>query len=98
MTYDECRQAWPDKVFWANINLGQYALPEERLREAVISRRERAGKQGLAFEISEDVPENWHESIPLFWIRCANWPECPGQALPGDGNPHRATSSEAPPR
>jgi len=65
MMYDECRRAWPDKVFWANINLDVYALPEERLREAVIARRERAGKRGLAFEISEDVPGNWRESIPV---------------------------------
>jgi len=65
MRYDECRAAWPDKVFWANINVDLYALPQEELREAVIAKRERAGKRGLAFEISEDVPENWRQSIPV---------------------------------
>jgi len=35
------------------------------LREAVAAKRERAGKKVLAFEISEDVPENWRESVPV---------------------------------
>jgi len=65
MTLDECRAAWPDKSFWANINVGLYSLPADELRGAVIAKRERAGKKGLAFEISEDVPENWQESVPV---------------------------------
>jgi hypothetical protein len=65
MMYDECRAAWPDKVFWGNINLGHYSLPEAELREAVISMRQRAGKKGFAFEISEDLPANWETSVPV---------------------------------
>jgi hypothetical protein len=65
MMLDECRAAWPDKSFWSNINIGLYSLPEDDLREAIIAKRERAGKKALAFEISEDVPENWQESIPI---------------------------------
>lgn len=65
MTYDECRAAWPDKVFWGNINVGCYALPPEQLRQAVVEKRNRAGKRGVAFEISEDLPPNWKSSIPL---------------------------------
>lgn len=65
MMLDECRAAWPDKPFWSNINLDLYYLSEAELREAVIAKRERAGKKALAFEISEDVPENWRESIPV---------------------------------
>ena len=65
MTYDQCRIAWPDKSFWANINIDCYYLPEEDLKEQVAAKRERAGKRGLAFEISEDLPANWLESVPV---------------------------------
>jgi hypothetical protein len=65
MTYAECRAAWPDKVFWANINVGLYALPPDELRRAIQAKRARAGKRGLAFEISEDIPLNWREAVPV---------------------------------
>jgi hypothetical protein len=65
MTYDQCRAVWPDKVFWANINVDFYYRPEAELRAEVIAKRERAGKRALAFEISEDLPRNWKTSIPV---------------------------------
>ena len=65
MMYDECRRAWPDLVFWANLNLEDYFRPPDELRQAVIAKRDRAGKRALAFEISEDLPENWGASIPI---------------------------------
>jgi len=65
MTYGRCRGAWPDKVFWANINVDLYYQPEPVLRHAVIEKRQRAGKQALAFEISEDLPTNWQQTIPV---------------------------------
>jgi len=65
LPYDEARAAWPDKTFWANINVDLYSLPPEQLAESVIAKRERAGKRGLAFEISEDVPVNWRESVAV---------------------------------
>jgi hypothetical protein len=65
MMYDECRAAWPDKAFWGNINLEHYYLPPDKLAEEVVAKRERAGKRGFAFEISEDVPKNFAESFPV---------------------------------
>lgn len=65
MTYDQCRAAWPDKVFWANINLDCYNLPPEALRAEVIAKRTRAGKRAFAFEVSEDLPANWQQSFPV---------------------------------
>ena len=65
MMLDECRAAWPDKAFRANVNVGLFSLPPDELREAVIARRERAGKQGLAFEFAEDIPANWREVVPV---------------------------------
>ena len=65
MTYDQCRAAWPDKVFWGNVNIEVYELPPDRLREEIRAKRERAGKRGFAFEISEDLPANWPETVPI---------------------------------
>jgi hypothetical protein len=65
MTYDRCRAAWPGLVFWANINVGLYDRPADELAQAVIDKRDRAGTRGLAFEISEQLPANWRESIPV---------------------------------
>jgi hypothetical protein len=65
MLYDACRAAWPDKVFWAHINVDCYARPPDKLAAAVREKRERAGKRGLAFEVSEDLPPNWEEAIPV---------------------------------
>ena len=63
--FDECRKAWPEKVFWANINMGVYALPPDQLRAEIIAKRNRAGKRGLAFEIAEDLPAAWETAIPV---------------------------------
>ena len=50
---------------WANINVDLYSQPAEVLAQAVIDKRNRAGKKGFAFEISEDMPTNYAESIPV---------------------------------
>ena len=65
MALDECRAAWPDKVLWANINVSLYRLPPADLRRAIIALRQRSGKRAFAFAISEDIPENWRDSIPV---------------------------------
>jgi hypothetical protein len=65
MSYDECRLAWPNKVFWANINVDCYYRSEQELAAEVVAKRERAGKCGLAFEISEELQSNWEETIPV---------------------------------
>ncbi len=67
MTLSQARAAFPDKTLWANINVGVYALPPEELRQWVRARVRAAASDGrrLAFEISEDLPVNWRETIPL---------------------------------
>jgi hypothetical protein len=65
MTLDQCRLHWPDKAFWCNLNVDLYDLPPEQLASRVGAARDRAGKCGLAFEISEDLPANWQQSVPL---------------------------------
>ena len=63
--YDVCRAAWPDKVLLANINIGLYAEPEDIFKQAIVDKRIRGGKKAFAFEISEDLPANWEERIPM---------------------------------
>ena len=65
MTYDQCRAAWPKLAFWANINVDLYTQPADVLRQAVIEKRRRFGGHPFAFEISEALPANWRESIPV---------------------------------
>jgi hypothetical protein len=64
MMYEQCRDNWPDKVFWANVNVALYDLPGPELQHQVISKLQRAGTKAFAFEISEDMPSNWQSSIP----------------------------------
>jgi hypothetical protein len=67
MELDACRRAWPDKLFWVNIRVSDYNLPPLELQALVrdMVRKASAGGSKLAFEVSEDVPENWKESIPV---------------------------------
>lgn len=65
MLYDACRATWPDKALWANINVDLFSGPTESLRQAVRDKRRRAGKKAFAFEISEDLPANWRETVPI---------------------------------
>ncbi|MBN2501363.1 MAG: hypothetical protein JXB38_11340 [Anaerolineales bacterium] len=66
MTLKEARAAWPDKLFWSNINVELYYLPPEKLKKIVLERVEEAAPDGkrLAFEVSEQYPANWKESLP----------------------------------
>jgi len=65
MRYDECRALWPDKVFWANLNLSVYAMPPAQLRDEIIAKCARAGRRSLAFEIAEELPSQWETAIPV---------------------------------
>jgi len=67
LTLAQARAVWPDKLFWSNINVACYELPPEELREEVLRRVEDAAVDGrmLAFEASEQYPDNWKESLPV---------------------------------
>ena len=67
LTLAQARAAFPDKVFWANINVGLYALSPTKLRRWVRERVQAAAPDGcgLVFEISENLPANWREAIPV---------------------------------
>jgi hypothetical protein len=65
MSLAEARLAWPDKLFWSNVNVALYYLPPEELKQVVWQRIGEAAPDGrrLAFEVSEQYPDNWFESV-----------------------------------
>lgn len=67
MTYAQARRAWADKLFLANINVSKYDLPPAALQQAVRQMAQDASPDGrlLVFEISEDLPQRWRQSIPV---------------------------------
>ncbi len=60
----EARKAWPDKFLWQNINLNWYELSPEKFKENLHRVINAAGHKRHCLMISEEVPSNWHESIP----------------------------------
>ena len=66
-TLAEARSAWPDKLFWSNINVACYDLAPRDLRRLVLDRVAEAAPDGrkLAFEVSEQYPANWRTSMPV---------------------------------
>jgi len=68
LTLAQARTAWPDKLFWSNISVANYMLPPAKLRETIarlVEEGTTADGRLLAFEVSEDLPANWKESIPF---------------------------------
>lgn len=63
----EARAAWPDKLFWSNINVSSYELAPADLRKLVLDRVAQGAPDGrrLAFEVSEQYPANWKQSMPV---------------------------------
>ncbi|NSW89672.1 MAG: hypothetical protein HPY74_03135 [Firmicutes bacterium] len=67
MEYKDARIAWPDKLLWCNINVSKYFMPFNELSALVKQYARDASVDGrlLAFGISEDLPANWRDSIPV---------------------------------
>lgn len=69
--YERLETVWrggkPDKLFWSNIRVGDYKLPPDKLAERVAAMVNAAAVNGrqLAFEVSEQWPANWKQSIPV---------------------------------
>jgi hypothetical protein len=65
MGLDEARQAWPDMLFWSNINIACYDLPPDELKMLIAERATQGAPDGskLAFEVSEQSPANWFDSL-----------------------------------
>ncbi len=61
----EARQAWPELLFWSNINIACYSLPPAELKALITDRVMQGAPDGtkLAFEVSEQLPTNWYDSL-----------------------------------
>jgi len=64
---DVARANWPDKLIWCNIGVTDCQLPPNALREKVQSMVAAGAPDGtrLALEVSEHLPVNWRESMPV---------------------------------
>ena len=60
----EARNAWPDKFIWQNINLNWYRMPKKELADNITRIVKQAGPSRFCLMISEDVPQNWRQSVP----------------------------------
>lgn len=67
LTLAEARAVWPKKLFWSNLNVSVYQLPPRRIAETVPDAVKQAAPdgRGLAFEVSEHIPQNWKDSMPV---------------------------------
>jgi len=67
MTLACARAEWPGKRIWANINVSDYSLEPARLRRRILDAVHEGAPdgRGLAFEVSEHIPRNWRESMPI---------------------------------
>jgi hypothetical protein len=67
LTLAEARAVWPGKLFWSDINVACYELPHDKLKEEVLRRVDEAAVDGrmLAFEVSEQYPDNWKDSLSV---------------------------------
>ncbi|MGI6381488.1 MAG: hypothetical protein ACOX2R_12095 [Anaerolineae bacterium] len=67
MTLAEARAIWPEKLLWSNINVACYNMPADELKALVWRRIAEGASDGrrLAFEVSEQYPENWRTSLHI---------------------------------
>ncbi len=65
LTTAEARNLWPDKFLWQNINLGWYEMPKQELRKNIERVIKDAGHRRQCLMISEEVPQNWQETVPF---------------------------------
>jgi len=65
MQISEARRKWPDKFFWLHPSLSQFHKKPEELKENIKQLIKEAGPTRYCLMISEDVPPNWQETVPV---------------------------------
>ena len=60
----EARRLWPDKFLWLHPPLGWFHMDREELVRRVERIAREAGPRRFCFELSEDIPFAWKETIP----------------------------------
>jgi hypothetical protein len=64
MTVADARRALPEKFLWIHPNLGWYQMPEAELSSRIRRVIENAGPRRFYLEMSEEVPADWHRTVP----------------------------------
>lgn len=72
MTVDAARTLWPDKFLWVHPNLGLYRHPDT-LAAQVRRLCAAAGNTRACLMISEDVPPNWQQTVPMVLDALGDW-------------------------
>ena len=65
LTVAEARAVWPDKFLWLHPPLGWHRQEPAILKEHVSQMVADAGPSRFCLMISEDIPFNWQETVPL---------------------------------
>jgi hypothetical protein len=67
MTLEQARLAWPDMIIWNNIRLSDYNLQPDELTKIIQTSIRQGAVDGrlLLFGISEDLPPNWFNALPV---------------------------------
>ena len=61
----EARALWPGSFLWLHPSLTFFELPEAQVAARIREMAAAAGPRLFCFEISEGVPPNWRQGIPL---------------------------------
>ena len=64
LTFEEARQAWPDLFLWLHPTLEWFTQPLSTLRQRIEDSVRAVGPYRFCFQISEDVPPQWHVTVP----------------------------------
>jgi len=65
MSVAEARKTWPDKFLWLHPNLHWYQMTKEELANNITRVARQAGPKRFCLMISEDIPPNWQETVPV---------------------------------
>lgn len=73
---EQWREVWPEMVFWCNVPVSWYGEAPEDFAGRLRGLLEGVGDtRGLLLEISEDLPRNWPESLPVALEVLEEWGE-----------------------
>lgn len=64
MTTAEARAHWPEKFLWLHPSLGWFREPAGTLEENIRRMAHEAGPRRYCFLVSEEVPPDWHQTVP----------------------------------
>ncbi len=61
----QARKLWPDKFFWIHPSLDWFGRNNKDLIQLIKKAAEEAGPYRYCFELSEEIPPRWNETLPI---------------------------------